>query len=173
LFTDSERLPDPRAAVAQLPKGCAGVVFRHDSAPDREAMGRDLTRICRARRLAMVVAGDPRLAARLGVGTHLRAGRRFGPVRPHGLVTSSAHSVAELRRAALAKADLAFLSPAFATSSHPGAPGLGPLRWGMMAARLPARAGMRIGALGGVSGANVRRLSRRCGAVGAITAFSL
>ncbi|PPQ29997.1 hypothetical protein CCS01_20455 [Rhodopila globiformis] len=147
LFTDDRRLPDPRAAVA---------------------------RICRARRLLLVVAGDARLAAALGAGVHLRGGRWPGPLRPRGVVTSSAHSVAEMRRAARAGALLAFLSPAFPTASHPGAPGLGPLRWGTMARRLPSGGtGMRLGALGGVDGASIWRLPAGCcRAAGAITALS-
>ena len=65
LFTDARRLPDPRHAAARLPRGLAGVVLRHDGEPGREALGRDLARICRVRRLALVVAGDVRLAAAL------------------------------------------------------------------------------------------------------------
>ena len=55
LFTDDRRLPDPRGAVASLPRGRAGVVLRHDNDPARAALGRDLARICRARRLTLVV----------------------------------------------------------------------------------------------------------------------
>ncbi len=172
LFTDTRRLQDPRQAAARLPIGRAGIVLRHDGVPDRAALGRDLARICRRRRLLLVVAGDARLAARLRAGLHLRAGRFPSPLRPPGIVTSSAHSVIELRRAAAAGADLAFLSPAFPTSSHPGALGLGPLRWNLIARRLPAAASLRIGALGGVTGTAVRRLGARCVAIGAITALS-
>lgn len=179
LFTDDRRLPDPRGAVAALPRGRAGVVFRHDTAPGRAGLGRDLARICRARRLALVVAGDVRLARALRVGVHLRRGRRCGVVRSRGLVTSSAHSVAELLRAARAGAALVFLSPAFPTASHPvapgqAAPGLGPSRWGSMAKRRSTGAGqMRLAALGGVNGRNVRRLPPRAlQAVGAIGALS-
>src|SRR5579871_5622748 len=85
LFTDARRLPDPRAAVARLPRGLAGVVLRHDGEPDRSALGRDLARICRARRLSLVVAGDSRLAATLHAGVHLRAGRWPSAQRRHGL----------------------------------------------------------------------------------------
>ncbi len=82
LFTDAARLPDPCAAVARLPKGAAGVVLRHDADPDRPALGRALARLCRVRRLCLVVAGDTRLAAMLGAGVHLRDGRRPGPRPP-------------------------------------------------------------------------------------------
>lgn len=170
LFTDARRLPDPRPAVARLPKGLAGVVLRHDGEPGRAALGRDLAMICRARRLVLVVAGDVRLAAELRAGVHLRGGRWPGAARiRRGFVTSSAHDMRELRRAARAGAGLAFLGPAFATASHPGAPALGVLRW----CRLARGAGVAVAALGGVDGGSVRRLPRRvCRAVGAIGALA-
>jgi thiamine-phosphate pyrophosphorylase len=169
LFTDSRRLPDPRAAVAHLPRGLAGVVFRHDNDPNRAALGRDLARICRARRLALVVAGDVRLAAALRAGVHLRGGHWPGLLRPRGFVTSSAHGFADLRRAARAGASLAFLSPVFATASHPGAPALGPTRWSGLARQSP----ITVAALGGIDGTSVRRLPLGfCRAVGAIGALA-
>jgi thiamine-phosphate pyrophosphorylase len=204
LFTDAHRLPDPRPVVARLPKGLAGVVLRHDTDPERTALGRDLARICRARRLKLIVAGDPRLATALGAGMHLRAGRWPAgapiPLRRQGtLLTSSAHSGADLRRAARAGADLAFLSPAFATKSHPDAAALGPLRWAQLArgaafpkatprnsalhvvapARsvpaksAPPKPALHVAALGGIGGASVRRLPRDlCRAAGAIEALA-
>jgi thiamine-phosphate pyrophosphorylase len=168
LFTDDQRLPDPRAAVARLPRGRAGVVLRHDQDPWRPALAQDLAAICRNRRLVLVVAGDPRLAAKLGVGVHLRGGRWAIPARYPGTVTSSAHSIPDLRRAHRAGADLVFLSPAFPTASHPGATGLGPFRWAAMA----RRSGARIAALGGIDGQTVKRLPARLfqaiGAIGAL-----
>jgi thiamine-phosphate pyrophosphorylase len=175
LFTDARRLPDPCGAALRLPRGLAGVVLRHDGEPGRAALGRDLARICRERRLVLVVAGDVRLAAALSAGVHLRSGRWSGPARPgclrarNRLVTSSAHDPADLRRAARAGAALAFLSPVFATASHPGAPALGPVRWTRFAgaARLP------VGALGGIDGLRIRRLPARvCAAIGAIGALA-
>ena len=175
LFTDRRRLADPLAAAARLPRGRAGVVLRDDDDPGRAALGLALARLCRARRLALVVAGDVRLAAALGAGVHLRGGRwpdgaRPGPLRRCGrpaprLLTSSAHTPAELRRARRAGAALAFLSPAFPTASHPGGRALGPARW----ATLARRAGLPVAALGGVAGGTVRRLPRGlCRAIGAI-----
>ncbi len=174
LFTDAQRLPDPRAAVAALPPGLCGVVLRHDASPGRALLGLQLARTCRQRRIALCVAGDSRLAARLGAGLHLRGGRVAGG-RPRGLarnavVTSSAHDVAELRRAERAGAMLVFLSPLWPTRSHPGAPSLGLLRWRTLArhARVPACA------LGGVDGTGARalRAARGCAGAGAITAFA-
>lgn len=163
-------MPDPRPSVAQLPRGLCGVVFRHDGTLDREALGRDLARLCRMRRLALVVAGDPRLAAKLGAGVHLRGGRWPDGVRIRfGLRTCSAHSIPDLRRARRAGVQLAFVSPAFATASHPGADGLGVLRW----SRLAGAAAMSVGALGGIDGASAGRLPRSlCRAAGAIGALA-
>jgi len=173
LFTDGQRLPDPRASVAQLPRGRAGVVLRHDRDPARSTLGHDLARICRMRRLTLVVAGDVRLAARLRAGTHLRGGRWPASPRPPGLVTSSAHSIPDLRRARAAGASLIFLSPAFPTATHPGAPSLGPLRWAAMARAATARtASISIAALGGVDGRTLPRLPAHLfHAVGAIAAL--
>ena len=168
LFTDTRRLADPRPSVRRLPIGLAGVVLRHDDHPDRAAIGRDVARICRQRRLALVVAGDSRLAASLGAGVHLRGGHWPSVLRPRGLVTSSAHDPIQLRRARRNGADLAFLSPAFPTASHPGEGALGPARWSDMV----RRAGLPVAALGGIDGRSVRRLRfcRMAAAIGALAA---
>jgi thiamine-phosphate pyrophosphorylase len=171
LFTDAVRLPDPVPAIARLPAGC-GVVFRHDGVPGRAALAARVARLCRARGLVLVVAGDPGLAAAVGAGLHLRGGRAARPWRRAWLrrgrpVTSSAHGRAELVRAARAGADAAFLSPLFPTRSHPGAPALGPVRWATLArdARGP------VLALGGVAGGTVRRVPLQAAGAGLIGAF--
>ncbi|MDA8050368.1 MAG: thiamine phosphate synthase [Rhodospirillales bacterium] len=160
LFTDERRLPDPLPAVARLPPGLAGVVFRHDEAAGRAALGRALARLCRARRLVLVVAGDVRLAANLHAGLHHRRGRRTVPWPRRGVLTASAHDRAELARAARAGADIVFLGPAFATASHPGQRPLGPVRWNLLA----RRASIPVAALGGVTGKSIRALPRAAAA---------
>ncbi len=168
LFTDTERLPDPLASVRALPRGLAGVVLRDDARPGRAALARRIAAVCRARRLTLSVAGDWRLAAALHGGLHLRDGRR-PPAAPHWLraATSSAHGTTELIRAARQGVALTFLSPAFPTASHPGAPALGAVRWAALARRVGGAA-----ALGGVDGRRVRRLPaglcRGAGAIGAL-----
>jgi thiamine-phosphate pyrophosphorylase len=163
LFTDSCRLPDPLPAIARLPPGLAGVVFRHDDAPNRAALGRRIAALCRAKRLALTVSGDWRLAAELHAGTHLR--RAKGRPAPATLNTASVHSAAELVRARH-RGLLPVLSPAFPTQSHPGAVGLNPWRWSRLAGHHGAVA------LGGVTGRNVARLGPSCRGAGAIGALS-
>jgi thiamine-phosphate pyrophosphorylase len=169
LFTDSSRGANPLRAAARLPKGLCGVVYRHDTAPDRAALGRALARICRARDLELAVAGDIRLAHALAAGLHLRAGRFSGPqaanLRRRRPLTSSAHNIQDIRRARAAGATAIFLSPAFPPASHPGAPALGPARWSAMAR------GKSLLALGGITGHTARALPRHCRGAGAIGAL--
>ena len=162
-------MADLYAQVAALPPGLCGVVYRHDDTPERAQLGLALARLCRARRISLVVAGDVRLAARLGAGVHLRGGRWPGAARPRrGLCTASAHNQPELARARRMGARVVFISPVFATRSHPGASGLGAYGFRRLARAAP---GHMACALGGVNGGNVRRLGKTCRGVGAIEAL--
>lgn len=163
-------MPDLPAAIAALPPGLCGVVFRHDAEPNRPRLAQSIARICRARRLALVIAGDPGLAASLGAGLHLRGGKRPGYSRPHPgrLRTASVHNAGEIFRARRAGADILFCSPVFPTASHPGAAFLGPLRFRALA-RLAGPA--RVYALGGIDGKTVRLLGKSCLGAGAIAAL--
>ncbi len=134
-------------------------VLRHDHDPARRRSGRDLARICRERGWCWSsrgMRGWPR-----HWGPAFTCAAAAGPARSAvaASVTSSAHSVQDLRRARRAGAALIFLSPAFPTASHAGAPGLGPLRWAAIARRSGDH--QKIGALGGVDGHTVRRLPDR------------
>jgi thiamine-phosphate pyrophosphorylase len=168
VFTDQDRLPDPRAVLAGLPKGLCGVVLRAGRGVD-PAMAQAIARLCRSRRFALVVAGDPALAIRLRSGQHAARGwqQRRGLWTAGGRVmTASAHNGAELVRAIRLGVDAVFLSPVFATASHPGAPALGPLRWGVRAASCP----IPVLALGGITAASARRLPPMAAGVGVVGA---
>lgn len=172
LLSDPARLPDPRAAAARLPRG-AGVLAR-GAAPSVLA---GLARLCRARGLVLVVGGDGRAALAHRAGLHLPdrapargvlpflAARRRGA--PWAVLTAAVHGRAGLARARGLRAEAGFVSPAFPTASHPGAPALGPLRW----ARLASALGRPAVALGGVDGARAGRLGRRPAGLAAIGAF--
>jgi len=158
------RLGDVAAAVARLPRGAA-VVLRHYDDPDREALGQRLARLCKARGLVLLVAGDWRLAAKIGAdGVHLPEGLlrggRLAPMlgwrrRRGAMLSVAAHGETALRRAAGLGADVAVLSPVFATQSHPGAPVLGAVKF----AALVRGSSLPVVALGGVNGATVGALA--------------
>jgi len=198
LFTDEERLADPVAAVATLPRGTiarseprgrAAVVVRARESDSREGLVRVLAPLCRRRGIALIVAGDVRLALRIGAaGVHLseaavrRRGlsalalpRRGAKGARRLLVTMAAHSLAAVLRAHRLGADAVFLSPAFATGSHPGRRPLGGVRFAALI-RTARRAGARapVLALGGVTAATAKPLrnARADGlaAVGALAA---
>jgi thiamine-phosphate pyrophosphorylase len=162
LLSDPLRLPDPRAAAMRLPRGAA--VLARGLSPVILA---ELARLCRRRRLMLIVGGDGRAALAYGAGLHvpdrLRTdsllpfllARRRGAAR--ALLSVAVHGRAGVARGRRLSADTALVSPAFATRSHPGAPALGPLRW----ARLAAAAGRPALALGGIDARRARRLPRR------------
>jgi thiamine-phosphate pyrophosphorylase len=145
LFTDERQGDVLWRALERLPRG-AGVVFRHYHAADRAALAARVRAVCRRRGLLFVVAGPLRLA---------RAWRADGAHgRFPGALTAPAHDRVELVAARRAGVGLAFLSPLFATRTHPGARPLGALRFAVLA----RQAGLPVAALGGVTAAEGRRL---------------
>jgi thiamine-phosphate pyrophosphorylase len=145
LMTD-ERLGDSLwPALAALPRG-TGIVFRHyaTDAPTRQALFLRVRRIARRRGLVLIRAGTMRLPGEQGV--HNSDGR--------GLRSAAVHSVREAIVARRRGADLVFISPVYATRSHPGAAPLGALRAAMIArsVALPAIA------LGGMDARRFLRL---------------
>lgn len=159
LMSDDERLPDPCAAAECLPRGSM-VVLRARDQTRRVALARALSPIVRRGGLFLLIADDTALAARAGAdGVHFPE-RRAGEIaywrarHPEWLMTASAHSLTAVARAARFGADAVFLSPVFATKSHPGRAALGPLRLRAIAQCVP----VAIYALGGIDAANAHRL---------------
>jgi thiamine-phosphate pyrophosphorylase len=156
-MTDPERTPDLLAIAARLPAGW-GVIYRHFGAADRFQVGETLARICRRRRLVLLVSADPRLARRIGAdGVHwpegrLRRNRRH--TTPPGLIeTAAAHSHRALVMAARLGMDAAIVSTVFASRSASASAPMGVLRF-----RGLARASaLPVYALGGVTAANAAR----------------
>ncbi len=177
LLTDDERLGDPRAAVARLPRGAA-VVLRHyrSTGTERAALARALRAVTRRRGILLLIAasgdGAGELARAVGAdGLHLsehliRHGvrTRLRRRKPHWLITAAAHSLPALRRAARCGVDAALLSPVFATASHPGARPLGILRFAAWA----RASSVPVYALGGIGAQAAARLrpTRACGIAG-------
>lgn len=141
-------MTDPRlgdalwTALERLPRG-AGVVFRHYDAPDRAVLWARVRRIARRRGLLLMSAGE-RLRGADGVhngrGTALRS--------------RAVHSQREMVAAAREGADVVFVSPIFATRSHPGARTLGRMRLASLVGAAP----MPVIALGGMTAARFASL---------------
>ncbi len=160
-MTDDERLPDPLAAVRALPRGSMVVVRDRDN-DQHEKLSRDLLKLARKNGLAILVAADPLMAAKLGAdGIHLpeicaKEATYWRARFPAMMLTTSAHSARAVMLAGMLPVDAIFLSPVFATKSHPGGTTLTALR-----ANIIARAsGKPVYALGGIDVRNARLLAR-------------
>lgn len=142
LMTD-ERIGDALLPTLRaLPPG-AGVVFRHY----RLARGERHRLFLRVRRLAL--ARRLRISAAGGLpGVSGHGGRRA--------MTHAVHDRREAVAAARAGTEWLFVSPLYATRSHPGAPPLGARR----ALQITRNAGGRRIALGGMTAARWLRLRR-------------
>ena len=170
LMTDEERLPDPMAALAHLTRG-SGVVLRHYGVADRAVLAERLSEACRRRGIVLLIAGDWRLAAKVGAaGVHLgeqaarrglSPGGRLWRRQTHRVLTVAAHGGGGLRRAVALNATAAILAPIFTTASHPGRVPLGAVR----AAALVQDASVPVIALGGVDALTIKGLLH-CGCAG-------
>jgi thiamine-phosphate pyrophosphorylase len=136
------------AALRRVPPG-GGVVFRHLATPARErlALFRRVRSVAVARRLVLVVAGE-----------RLPWAGRHGGTRP---VTAPAHDRREAVAGVRKGARVLFVSPVFATRTHPGVRGLGVRRAGAVVRGLPVLA-MTLGGMD----ARLWRGMRRLGFVG-------
>ena len=152
LMTD-ERLGDRLFdAIARLPEG-AGIVFRHYSlvGAARRAL---FDRVRQAAPGPVLLAGPAAPAS--GWGAAVSHGRHAGAT------TAPAHDLAEIRAAEAAGASLIFLSPVFATRSHPGAAALGADGF----AALASQTDLPVIALGGMNPARADTLSGAYGWAG-------
>lgn len=150
LMTDP-RLGNLEAVVQCLPRG-TGIIFRHYDLAlrERRALFDRVRAIARKRRLMLVLAASPATAAGWNAdGAHDRSPR---PSR--GIRTAAVHNNRDRMTAYRAGADLIFVSPVFATRSHPGSRPLGLARAGLVAG--PMR--HRTVALGGIDERRARAL---------------
>lgn len=143
LMTDERQGEALWAALERLPRG-AGIVFRHYGLAPRERR-RTFERVrtvARRRGLVVLLAGDAR---------GWKADGLHGSRRP---TSAPAHDLPQIRAAERAGARLLFVSPVFATRSHPGTKPLGRVRFGLLVrqARLP------VIALGGLTAKRARSL---------------
>lgn len=144
LMTDERLGDDLWQALRRVPPG-GGVIFRHYATPagERRWLFLKVRRAAQARRLVVVSARGLLPGAN---GVHGIGGS--------GLITWSAHDRRQAIAAKRAGAHIVFVSPVFATRSHSGSEGLGPMRGAGVAMGL----GMQVIALGGMNARRYRRL---------------
>ncbi len=158
---DDERVREPLAAVAALPRGSLVIVRCRDAAR-RKALAAATASLARQGGLVWIVAGDPGLAARTGAdGAHfpeaaIGEALHWRAKRPDWLITCAAHSFRACARAARARADAVLLGPVFATGSHIGRPFLGAMRLRLLA----RQSVIPLYALGGIDEKSAGRLKR-------------
>jgi len=154
-MTDPKRTPHPERIAARLPAGF-GVIFRHFGAKDRLGSARRLAKVCKVRRLVLLVSADPDLARAVGAdGVHWPETRLRG-VRardPRWIETASAHTPRAIGRAARLSVDAVILSTVFASSSASAGKPMGAIRFRAIAARSP----LPLYSLGGVTAMNAAR----------------
>ncbi len=161
-LTDAERGDDPLDQLALLKAGDALILRHYElSMRDRLSLAQSLRTATRSMKVRLLIAGDAGLAHQVVAdGLHLPSWSvKRGDVWAHRrkgnwIITAAAHNEPEVRAAWIAGADAALLSPAFPTASHPGAQGLGSVRF----ARLASQAEIPIYALGGVTAKSLQRL---------------
>lgn len=181
VFSDAARLADWQGAVVRHRP--TGIILRDYRAKDRAAQAADMRAFLATMRrpTAFSIAGDARLARRHKASFHCPSHLVVQPSRRLARATrrdsAAVHTMRQLLSAKRAGFGRVFISPIFATASHPEARALGPLR-----ARQLALAARRFGlaplALGGMSGRALRRLNgadspQACAFIGygAIAAF--
>lgn len=149
LMTDERLGDDLFASIAALPRG-SGIVFRHYSLAKQERQVIfDMVSAAARRHRHILVVGGKKLKTRTWAvdGVHGSGRTRDWPIR-----TVAVHSLREAIAAKRLGADLLFVSPVFATMSHPGARVLGRSRFGLLIRRID----QPIIALGGMTPSRAR-----------------
>ncbi len=146
------------------------MILRDYDMPRRAGLAAQLKSVTSARGLKLIIGADIELAREIGAdGVHCPRWYSPGAALPDGMIlTAACHDTAELRRARAMGADLALLSPAFTTGSHPGDGAMGASAFKALAASAP----LPVLALGGVLEINARCLTgRNVAGIAAISAF--
>jgi len=154
LISDSRNDAVLETTLARLPRG-SGFVFRHyHLATDaRRARFDVLVRQCRTLGHMVILADSAEVAAAWQADGAYGRPDQLGP--PAGLLRlAAAHDAEEIAVANRANADGIFLSPVFATRSHPDGHPLGPDRFRALA----ALANAPVIALGGMNAARAAEL---------------
>ena len=121
LMTDERNDHCLEESISSLPSAGGGIIFRHfHLSPDaRRDRFMQIKSLAKKYGHLLILAGSPALARSWGAdGVH---GRQWRRSHTAGLFHSApVHNIREIRAARQNGADIYFLSPAYATQSHPG-----------------------------------------------------
>jgi len=162
-MTDAKRLSDPTSLIPHLPKNSA-LIVRHFSRNQKEQIIIKIKKLCRKHKVKLLVSDDLQLALKHRLdGVHfpeksvkkIAACGQF--IRPKAtfLATGACHCLPALKQAEKAQLDGIFLSPVFATQSHPNSPFLGSVRFNAWLSQTDRG----VYGLGGINKKNAIRLS--------------
>jgi thiamine-phosphate pyrophosphorylase len=151
-FSDSIKTKNPLTILKQLPKN-SGVVVRSYNDDNKQKIISDAINEKTKRLLTVLVAGKFKKASNLD-GIHYPKWANNSQNRKYKIISISAHSGRDIRRSINVKANLAFISPVFISSSHNNNKSLGVVKLGLLARlfKIP------VIALGGINNANVAKL---------------
>jgi thiamine-phosphate pyrophosphorylase len=148
-LTDPDRTPDPASIANRLPRKW-GIIYRHFGSANRYEIAENLAKIARIRGLTLLIAADPELAQSVGArGVHwphrlIDDSKHWRDAFP--VMTTSAHSPAELETASAKNIDAVLLSTVFASSSPSAGQPLGAIYFNKLRQTTPKP----VYALGGV-----------------------
>jgi len=127
-----------------------GMVFRHYRQANRAMLGTRLMRKCRSKKIALRWGWLPNsIALSAALPLHLPAGVAPPSWAKKSVLSTSVHNLKELRKAQQNRINFIFISPIFATPSHPKATPLGRYRLANLINQAPRN--MRVYALGGIT----------------------
>ncbi len=156
-ITDRKRAQGAESAISRLPPNSAVIIRDYDHS-EREAYAKDFVQIAHRYDVRALVAGDARLAHKIGAdGFHMPEYQLWQsmPSR-HGfsLVTAACKSQKSMCRAAQMGVNMALYSPIFPTRSHQGAKTIGVHKL----SRVIAHAPLAVAALGGINAKTIKKL---------------
>lgn len=158
-MTDHERLADPTSLISNLPQNSALIIRDLDINRQSETIRR-LTPLCRKYAITLMASLSRPPRRLLSDGIHIPEKSLYYwkqtdilRLQPK-LITTSAHSIGSVHRAARFGVDACLLSPVFPTKSHTNGVALGMPRF----ATLCQQTKLPIIGLGGISPERVRRV---------------
>lgn len=159
-MTDRTAIPDPITIIKHFPKPVLVIIRDYDH-PDRYEYTKQIAAICQTYHHPYLVANNVQLAQTIKAnGVHLseytvKQATHIKKRYPNWVITSSVHNQQTLNAAQRYPLDLIFISPIFATQSHPHKTTLGFIKLQELARKsiIPSYA------LGGINNENCHLLN--------------